>query len=71
MRPLPDRGSRKLQDILVDAKVPRHRRDELDLVFADGQLAWVPGLALDARWAASEGSLADHVEVRGGPEDLC
>ena len=71
MRPTPDRGSRKLQDILVDAKVPRHRRDELDLVFADGQLAWVPGIAVDSRWAASEGSAADHVEVRGGPKGLC
>jgi len=71
MRPLPDRGSRKLQDILVDARVPRHERDGLDLVFADGQLAWVPGIALDARWAAPVGMLSDHVEVRGGPKGLC
>ncbi len=71
MRPFPDRGSRKLQDILVDAKVPRHRRDELDLVFADGQLAWVPGIAVDARWVASKGTAADHVEVRGVPKGLC
>ena len=71
MRPHPDRGSRKLQDILVDARVPRHRRDEIDLVFADGQLAWIPGVAVDARWVAPEGTLADHVEVRGGPKGLC
>ena len=39
MRPLPGGHTRKLQDILVDAKVPRHLRDSLPLVFADGAKA--------------------------------
>ena len=40
-------GTRKLQDVLVDAKVPRHLRDRLPLVFTGDRLAWVPGVAAD------------------------
>ena len=65
MRPLPGGRTRKLQDILVDAKVPRHLRDALPLVFADGELAWVPGVARDARWAAVTGTRSIHAEVVG------
>ena len=63
MRPLPSGRLRKLQDILVDAKVPRHARDALSLVFADGELAWIPGIALDSRWAAFPGGPSIHAEV--------
>jgi tRNA(Ile)-lysidine synthase len=56
-------GTRKLQDILTDAKVPRHLRDALPLVFADGHLAWVPGIAVDADAAASPGGPAVHVSL--------
>ena len=56
-------GTRKLQDILTDAKVPRHLRDALPLVFADGRLAWVPGVAVDADAAASPGGPAVHVAL--------
>ncbi|GAC1613292.1 MAG: tRNA lysidine(34) synthetase TilS [Candidatus Dormibacteraceae bacterium] len=65
MRPLPGGHSRKLQDILVDAKIPRHHRDELALVFADGELAWVPGIALDSRFAARPGEPGVHAELAG------
>jgi len=65
MRPLGGAGSRKLQDILTDARVPRHLRDRLPLVFADGRLAWVPGIAVDASAAAPPGSPAWHVSLRG------
>ena len=65
MRPLPAGRSRKLQDILVDAKVPRHLRDQLPLVFADGELAWVPGVARDSRWTMSTGVRSIHAEVVG------
>ena len=65
MRPLPAGRTRKLQDILVDAKVPRHLRDLLPLVFADGELAWVPGVARDVRWRTSAGLRSIHAEVVG------
>lgn len=50
MRTGPGGHRRKLQDILVDAHVPRRLRDSLPLLFADGELAWVPGVAVDARF---------------------
>jgi tRNA(Ile)-lysidine synthetase-like protein len=61
MRPVGAPGTRKLQDILTDAKVPRHLRDALPLVFANGRLAWVPGIALDVEAAAAPGEAAQHV----------
>jgi len=68
MRPVGAPGTRKLQDILTDARVPRHVRDHLPLVFADGRLAWVPGIALDVDAAAPAGTLAWHVTLGGNPE---
>ena len=68
MRPLGAPGSRKLQDLLTDAKVPRHLRDRLPLVFADDRLAWVPGIAVDTDCAAPSGGLGVHVALDWGPE---
>lgn len=39
-------GRKKLQDYFVDAKVPRHARARVPLVFAGGELVWVAGLRL-------------------------
>ena len=42
-------GTRRLQDVLVDAGVPRAARDVWPLVAtADGRPLWVPGVAADA-----------------------
>jgi tRNA(Ile)-lysidine synthetase-like protein len=67
MRPLGGRGSRKLQDIFVDARVPREERDSWPLVFAGDKLAWVPGVAVDADLVSTGGQLAQHVAVRPMP----
>ncbi|MEO8744300.1 MAG: tRNA lysidine(34) synthetase TilS [Candidatus Dormiibacterota bacterium] len=67
MRPFGGRGSRKLQDILVDARVPREERDAWPLVFAGEQLAWVPGIAVDADLMSSAGEPALHVAVSPMP----
>ncbi|HET9780349.1 MAG TPA: tRNA lysidine(34) synthetase TilS [Candidatus Dormibacteraeota bacterium] len=63
MRPLGGRGTRKLQDIFVDARVPREDRDAWPLVFADGKLAWVPGVAVDAELAAPAGEPGLHIAI--------
>jgi tRNA(Ile)-lysidine synthase len=63
MRPLGGRGTRKLQDIFVDARVPREERDTWPLVFAGDRLAWVPGVAVDADHAGTPGQPALHVSV--------
>jgi tRNA(Ile)-lysidine synthase len=46
LRPFGAPGSRKLQDVLVDAKVPREARDRVAVVAdAQGTLLWVAGVA--------------------------
>ena len=63
MRPAGGRGTRKLQDIFVDARVPREDRDSWPLVFAGERLAWIPGLAVEADLAAARGETSQHVAV--------
>jgi tRNA(Ile)-lysidine synthase len=41
-------GTRKLQDVLVDAKVPRETRALLPVLAAGAEILWVPGLARGA-----------------------
>ncbi len=43
MRPYGMQGSRKLQDIIVDAKVPADARAAVPILECRGQVAWVPG----------------------------
>lgn len=56
MRPLGLGGERKLQDILVDAKVPQEERDAVPIVCASWGIAWVVGHRMDERAALREGS---------------
>jgi tRNA(Ile)-lysidine synthetase-like protein len=51
MAPFGMRGSKKLQDILVDAKVPRAERARLPLFECGGEIVWVPGYRVAASWA--------------------
>jgi tRNA(Ile)-lysidine synthetase-like protein len=59
------RGSRKLQDILVDGRVPVEERDRLPLlVSGDGQtLVWVPGYRVARAFAVRDPEAA-AVQVR-------
>jgi tRNA(Ile)-lysidine synthetase-like protein len=68
MRPAGGRGSRKLQDILVDARVPREDRDSWPLVFAGDRLAWVPGIAVDSDLRSMKGEPALHVAISPMPD---
>ncbi len=67
MRPLGGHGTRKLQDIFVDARVPREDRDTWPLVFAGDALAIVPGIAVSSEMATRAGEPSLHVTVRGIP----
>jgi tRNA(Ile)-lysidine synthase len=47
LRPLGAPGRRKLQDVLVDRKVPRGERDRVPIVVdARGRIVWVAGLTI-------------------------
>jgi len=54
VRPRGRGGSRKLQDLLVDRKVPRGARDQVPVVVdGTGRIVWVVGHAVDAEAAAT------------------
>jgi tRNA(Ile)-lysidine synthase len=57
MRPRGGRGSRKLSDLLIDAKIPRPARAALPVVTdGDGTLLFVPGLRPSQRGAPGPGT---------------
>jgi tRNA(Ile)-lysidine synthase len=56
MRPVGLGGSKSLQDLFTDRKVPRALRRRLPVVEAGGEVVWVAGVALDERFAVPEGS---------------
>ena len=56
MRPAGLGGSKSLQDLFTDRKVPRALRRTLPVVEADGEIVWVAGVAVDERFAADEGA---------------
>ena len=51
MQPLGMSGTRKLQDIFTDARVPRHWRPRMPLVVTPKGIAWIAGSRI-ADWAA-------------------
>ncbi len=54
MRPAGLGGSKSLQDLFTDRKVPRALRHTLPVVESDGEIVWVAGVAVDERFAAAE-----------------
>jgi tRNA(Ile)-lysidine synthase len=54
MRPLGLGGTKTLQDLFTDRKVPRALRHGLPVVESDGEIVWVAGVAVDERFAADE-----------------
>ena len=56
MRPAGLGGSKSLQDLFTDRKVPRALRRTLPVIEAGGEIVWVAGVAVDERFAAAEGA---------------
>jgi len=56
MRPAGLGGTKSLQDLFTDRKVPRALRRTLPVVEAGGEIVWVAGVAVDERFAAEEGA---------------
>ena len=55
MRPSGLAGTKTLQDLFTDRKVPRALRHTLPVVEAGGEIVWVAGVAVDERFAARQG----------------
>jgi len=54
MRPLGLGGSRSLQDLFTDRRVPRAHRARVPVVVSAGEIAWVPGVATGERFRVTE-----------------
>ena len=63
MRPAGLGGSKSLQDLFTDRKVPRALRRTLPVVESDGEIVWVAGLAVGERFRAPARPRGDRVEV--------
>ena len=63
MRPLGLGGSRSLQDLFTDRKVPRERRARVPVVLAHGEIAWVPGVATGEAFRVT-GATRERVRLR-------
>lgn len=66
MRPVGLGGTKSLQDLFTDRKVPRELRRTLPVVEARGEIVWVAGVAVSERFAAPEGPRAVGLSARRG-----
>src|SRR5690606_2494894 len=38
------KGSKKIKELLIEAKIPRSERDRYPIVVMDGRIIWIPGI---------------------------
>ena len=64
MRPLGLEHAKRLQDILVDAHVPRHLRDTLPVVSDREEIVWIPGVTVaESKRVTSATRRQLHLEI--------
>jgi len=64
MKPLGMTGSRKLQDIFTDQKIPRARRTEIPVVECRGEIIWIPGYRTARGWEVPDPKAASvHIRI--------
>ncbi|MEO6795840.1 MAG: tRNA lysidine(34) synthetase TilS [Candidatus Dormibacter sp.] len=64
MRPLGMAGNKRLQDILVDARVPRHLRDFVPIVCDREEIVWIPSLTVaDGKRVTAKTRRQLHLEI--------
>jgi tRNA(Ile)-lysidine synthase len=66
MRPLGLNGSRSLQDLFTDRKIPRARRALTPVILSAGEIAWVPGVATGERFRVTD-STRERVRIAWRP----
>ncbi len=67
MRPLGLNGTKTLQDLFTDRKIPRRMRHTLPVVVSDGEIAWVPGVATGERFRAQGDTAQTRLSFRLRP----
>jgi tRNA(Ile)-lysidine synthase len=64
VRPLGFPTSKRVQDILVDARIPRHLRDALPIVRDQSGIVWIPGVTVaDANRVTDRTRSQWHLEI--------
>ena len=72
MAPLGMDGTKKLQDIFTDAKVPRDQRDRIPVVECRGQIVWLPGYRIARGWEVpNPQSRSLRLTLRAGYGAIC
>lgn len=56
-------GTKKLQDVFTDAKVPAEERDSYPVIVCNGEIAWLPGYRIAEKFAVREGDTAIRICV--------
>jgi tRNA(Ile)-lysidine synthase len=65
MHPLGMAGRKRLQDLLVDAHVPRRLRDSLPVISDQEEIVWIPSVTIaQAKRVTSETRHQMHLEIR-------
>ena len=65
MAPLGMAGSKKLQDVFVDAKVPAARRGRVPVFACGGEIVWIPGYRVARGWEIRGGERILEIRVAG------
>ncbi len=63
IHPLGASGSRRLKEVLIDRRVPRHVRERLPLLCVGERIAWAPGVTIDQRFRLDGHATAWVAEV--------
>ncbi len=63
MQPYGMKGTRKLQDVLVDAKVPADWRSAVPVLECGGEIAWIPGYRIAHPFRVHDGEGALQISV--------
>jgi tRNA(Ile)-lysidine synthase len=56
IKPFGFQGSKKLQDVFVDEKIPRDRRSSIPVFECRGQVVWIPGYRVASGWEVKDAS---------------
>ena len=65
MKPFGMKGTRKLQDLFVDQKVPRDSRDRIPVFECRGEIVWIPGYRIARGWEVGNPHAPSlHIYVR-------
>ena len=55
--PIGMKGTKKLKEYLIDEKVPRDKRDELELIADGNEIVWIVGGRLSERYKITDDTL--------------